>query len=41
MKNDEDTVEIYNLVRNFTGKEFETVDFRNMMFKKLYNEIYP
>ena len=29
------------MVRNFTGKEFETVDFRNKIFKQLYAEVYP
>jgi Ca2+-binding EF-hand superfamily protein len=29
------------LIQNLTGKAFETVDFRNKIFKKLYEEIYP
>lgn len=29
------------LVRNFTGKSYETVDFRNKIYKKCYAEIYP
>jgi len=34
-------VEVPNLVRNFTGKAYETVDFRNKIFKQIYTEIYP
>jgi len=41
LKNDEEVVEIASIVRNFTGSQFETVDYRNMMFKKLYSDIYP
>jgi hypothetical protein len=29
------------MVRNFTGQPFETVDFRNKIFKQLYAEIFP
>lgn len=29
------------LIQNITGKNFETVDFRDEIYKQLYNEIYP
>jgi Ca2+-binding EF-hand superfamily protein len=29
------------LVQNLTGKKFETVDYRNETFRKLFKEIYP
>jgi len=41
LKNDEQTVPVNELVRNFTGQPFETVDYRNEVFKKVYAEIYP
>lgn len=28
------------MVRNLCGEEFETIDYRNKIFKKLYYEIY-
>ena len=30
-----------DLVRNLTGKPYETADFRNATYKKIYSEIYP
>ena len=30
-----------DLVKNFTGQSFETVDYRNAVYKKVYAEIYP
>ena len=41
IKNDEDRVPVHVLVRNFTGQQFETVDYRNSVYKKIYTEIYP
>lgn len=29
------------MVQNLTGKKFETVDYRNETFRKLFKEIYP
>lgn len=29
------------MISNFTGSPFETIDFRNKIFKQLYTEIYP
>jgi Ca2+-binding EF-hand superfamily protein len=29
------------LIRNFTGQEYETVDFRNKVFKLIYHDIFP
>lgn len=41
LKNDSSKVSVDSLIRNFTGKPYETVDFRNATYKKLYAEIYP
>ena len=41
LKNDSSRVPVEALVRNLTGKPYETVDFRNAIYKKLYAEIYP
>lgn len=41
LKNSDSLVEVPNLVRNFTGKQYETVDFRNKIYKQLYTDIYP
>ena len=41
LKNDSSKVPVDALVRNLTGKPYETVDFRNQIYKKLYAEIYP
>ena len=41
LKNDAGEIPIADLVRNFTGQPFETVDYRNTVFKKVYAEIYP
>lgn len=30
-----------DLVRNFTGQAYETVDYRNNVYKKVYAEVYP
>jgi Ca2+-binding EF-hand superfamily protein len=29
------------LIRNFTGQAYETVDFRNKIFKLIYHDVYP
>lgn len=41
LKNDSGVVPICDLIRNFTGQAYETVDYRNTVFKKVYEEIYP
>ena len=41
LKNDNSKVPVEALVRNLTGKPYETVDFRNAVYKKLYAVIYP
>ena len=41
LKNDSSRVPVEALIRNLTGKPYETVDFRNQIYKKLYSEIYP
>ena len=41
LRNDDGVVPIPDLVRNFTGKAYETADFRNATYKKIYSEIYP
>lgn len=34
-------VSVPSLVSNFTGQAYETVDYRNDVYKKIYAEIYP
>ena len=41
LKNDKLVVPVCDLVRNFTGLPYATVDYRNEVFKKVYAEIYP
>lgn len=41
LKNDSDVIPVCDLIRNFTGQPYETVDYRNAMFKKVYEQIYP
>jgi Ca2+-binding EF-hand superfamily protein len=41
LKNRSETVEVETLIQNFTGKPYETVEFRDKIFKVVYNEIYP
>lgn len=41
IKNDSSEVPICDLIRNFTGQPYETVDYRNNVFKKVYTEVYP
>jgi Ca2+-binding EF-hand superfamily protein len=40
MKNSNNLVEVPVLIRNLVGKDYETVDFRDKLFKRVYNEIY-
>jgi Ca2+-binding EF-hand superfamily protein len=39
MKNLKNLVEVPVLIRNLVGKDFETVDFRDKLFKRIYSEI--
>jgi hypothetical protein len=41
LKDASGVVQVSNLISNFTGSPFETIDFRNKIFKQLYTEIYP
>ena len=41
LKNKDNKIEIPTLVSNLSGKEFETMDYRNKIFKKIYQQIYP
>jgi hypothetical protein len=41
LKNNDGKVDVHILVRNLTGREFETVDFRNKIFSKIYSEVFP
>lgn len=34
-------MDVHILIRNLTGKEFATVDFRDKIYKALYNDIFP
>lgn len=40
LKNADKKVDIQVLLSNVTGTQEDTVDYRNKMFKRLYNEIY-
>ena len=41
LKNDNLKVDVAELIRNFTGQPYETVDFRNQTLKHLYQDIFP
>ena len=41
LKNKDNKVEVSTLIINLSGKEFETVDYRNKIYKKIYSQIYP
>ena len=41
LKNRDGKVEVPTLLTNLCGKEFETVDYRNNFFKKIYSQLYP
>lgn len=41
MKNKENKVEVTALLRNLSGQEYETVDYRNRIFRLIYAEIHP
>ena len=41
LKNKDNKVEVGVLVTNLCGKEFETVDYRNKVFKQIYGQVYP
>ena len=41
LKNKDDKVEIGTLLRNLCGQDFETIDYRNKIFRKIYSEIHP
>jgi hypothetical protein len=40
IKGEKDSVDVIVMIRNLCGEEFETVDYRNNMYNKLYKEIY-
>ena len=40
LKNSDGLVEVETLLRNVAGSEQDTVDFRNKMYKQIYNQIY-
>ena len=41
LRNEHGQVEISELIRNFTGQSYETVDFRNKILKVMYHDIFP
>lgn len=41
LKNKDNKVEITALLRNLCGQEYETVDYRNRIFRQIYSEIHP
>ena len=40
LKNKDGLVEVQTFLRNVTGSEHDTVDFRNKMYRQFYDEIY-
>lgn len=40
LKNADDKVDIQVFLSNVTGAQEDTVDYRNKMFKRLYNDVY-
>jgi len=41
LQNADTKVDVHILIRNLTGKEFATVDFRDKIYKALYSDIFP
>jgi Ca2+-binding EF-hand superfamily protein len=41
LKNKEAKVEIQTLLSNLCGKEFETLDYRNKISRKIYTQVFP
>lgn len=41
LKNKDNKIEVSTLISNLCGKEFETIDYRNKIFKQIYQQIYP
>lgn len=41
LKNKEGKIDVPNLVMNLCGKEFETVDYRNKIYRTIYSQVYP
>jgi hypothetical protein len=41
IRNENGLVDVPELVRNFTGQAYETVDFRNKMLKLIYHDVFP
>lgn len=40
MKNSQNKVEVPMLIKNLVGKDYETVDFRDKLYKRIYHEIF-
>lgn len=41
LKDSKGVVPVPTLISNFTGQPYETVDYRNNVYKKIYAEVYP
>ena len=41
LKNKDNKVDVTALLRNLSGQEYETVDYRNRIFRLIYSEIHP
>jgi Ca2+-binding EF-hand superfamily protein len=41
LRNKDGKIEVPNLLVNLCGKEFETVDYRNKIFRTIYSQVYP
>lgn len=39
MKNNKNKIDVTMMLQNLVGNEYETVDFRNRMFKRIYAEL--
>jgi hypothetical protein len=39
LKNKENKVEVSALLRNLCGQEHETIDYRNKIFRQIYDEL--
>jgi len=39
MKNANNRIDVIMMLQNLVGNEFETVDFRNRIYKRMYSEL--
>jgi Ca2+-binding EF-hand superfamily protein len=41
LKSKDGKIEVPGLITNLVGKEFETVDYRNKVYRQIYAQVYP